>query len=122
MIVSSPVGTLEESQSDMDDPDEQDDTGYPDTLELGIDLFQDSEQTACPGAAHKGISLVAKEPLSAQETLSGSDRTTRGKYDPGGTKDDAVGKILPAPVPDEFSCLKRRGRPLGVKLKNTAKV
>ena len=33
-----------------------------------------------------------------------------------------MGKILPAPVLDEFSCLKRSGRPLGVKLKNTAKV
>ena len=36
--------------------------------------------------------------------------------------DNAKWKILPVPVPDEFSCIKRRGRPLGVKLKNTAKV
>ena len=121
-IVSNPAGILEESQSDIDDPDEQDDTGYPDTLELGTDLFQDSEQTECPGAAHKGTSLVAKEPSPAQDILSGSDRTTRGKNKPGGTKDDAVGKIPLAPIPDEFSCLKRRGRPLGIKLKNMAKV
>ena len=121
-IVSNPAGILEDSQSDTDDPDEQDDTGYPDTLELGTDLFQDSEQTECPGAAYKGTSLVAKEPSPAQDILSGSDRTTRGKNNPGGTKDDTVGKIPPAPIPDEFSCLKRRSRPLGIKLKNTAKV
>ena len=122
MIVSNPAGILEDFQSDTDDPDEQDDTGYPDTLELGTDSFQDSEQTECPGAAHKGTSLVGKEPSPAQGILSGSDRTTRGKNKPGGTKDDAVGKKPPAPIPDEFSCLKHRGRPLGIKLKNTAKV
>ena len=92
LIVSNPAGILEESQSDIYDPDEQDDTGYPDTLELGTDLFQDSEQTECPGAAHKGTSLVAKEPSPAQDILSGSDRITRGKNKPGGTKDDGWGK------------------------------
>jgi hypothetical protein len=74
-IVSNPAGILEESQSDIDDPDEQDDTGYPDTLELGTDLYQDSEQTECPGAAHKGTSLVANEPPPPQPRISYQDQT-----------------------------------------------
>ena len=84
--------------------------------------FQDSEQTTCPGVAPKGTPIVAKEPLLVRRTLSGSERTTRGKNKPGGTKDDDVGKIPPVPVPDKFSCIKCRGRPPGVKLKNTAKL
>ena len=78
-IVSSPVGISEGLQSDIDDPDEPDDTGYPDTLEIGTDTFQDSEQTTCPGVAQKGTPIVAKEPLLVRRTPSGSERTTRGK-------------------------------------------
>ena len=65
--------------------------------------------------------LPEEEPLPT-EPLSGSERTTRGKNKPGGVKDDDVGKTVIAPLPDEFFSGKPRGRPLGVKPENTAKV
>ena len=76
--VSSPVDIPEGLQSDIDDPDEPDD--------------------------------------------SGSERNTRGKNKPGGTKDDNVGIITLAPVLDKILGTQRHERPPGVKLKNTARV
>ena len=49
--VSSPVDIPEVLQSDIDDPDEPDDTGYPDTLEIGTGTAQDPDPGTCPGAA-----------------------------------------------------------------------
>ena len=121
-IVSSPIDILDEYQLEIDDPDEPDDTGYPDTLEVGTDTPQHSEETTCPEAAQKGTPTVTKEKPLLKETLSGSERTTRGKNKPGGAKDDNVGKTVITPLPDEFFSGKPRGRPLGVKPKNTAKV
>ena len=120
--VSSPVDIPEGLQSDNDDPGDPDDTWYPDTLEIGTGTTQDSDQTTCPGAAQEGTTILSKEPPLPRRDHSGSERTTRGKNKPGGTKDDDVGIIQFAPVSDEFSCIKRPGRPPGVKLKNTARV
>ena len=75
-----------------------------------------------PEAAQKGTPTVTKEKPLLKETLSGSERTTRGKNKPRGVKDDDVGKTVITPLPDEFLSGKPRGRPLGVKPKNMAKV
>ena len=60
--VSSPVDIPEGLQSDIDDPDEPDDTGYPDTLEIGTGTAQDPDPATAPGAAQEGIPILSKQP------------------------------------------------------------
>ena len=62
-----------------------------------------------------------REVRTTRRDNSGSKRNTRGKNKPGGTKDDDVGIIPHAPVLDKILGTQRRGRPPGVKLKNTAR-
>ena len=59
--------------------------------------------------ARKGTPTVTKEKPLLKETLSGSERTTRGKNKPGGAKDTDVGKTVITPLPDEFFSGKPRG-------------
>ena len=111
--VSSPVDIPEGLQSDIDDPDEPDDTGYPDTLEIGTGTAQDPDPATAPGAAQEGIPILSKEPPLPRRDNSGSESNTSGKNKPGGTKDDNVGSIPHAPVLDEILGTQRRGRPQG---------
>ena len=113
--VSSPADTPEVPQSDNDDPDEPDDTGYPDTLEIGTGTARDPDPTIYSGVGQEGTRRYKKG-------NSGSEKATQSKNKPGGTKDDDVGTIPYAPVIDVFLRKPRRGRPPGVKLKNTARV
>ena len=107
---------------DIDDPDEPNDTGYPDTLEMGTGIAQDPDPATCPGAVQEGTFTPCKETPSPGTDSSGSEKATRSKNKPGGTKDKDVGTIPYAPVLDVFLRKPHRGRPPGVKLINTARV
>ena len=63
-----------------------------------------------------------EETLTPEKGNSGSEKATQGRRKPGGTKDDYVGTIPHMPALDEFLNKSRRGRPPGVKFKNTARV
>ena len=89
-------------QSDIDDPDEPDDTGYPDTLEIGTGTTQDPDPVTCPGVEQEGTFTPHKETPPHGTGSSGSEKATRSKNKPGGTKGNDVGTIPCAPVSDVF--------------------
>ena len=76
----------------------------------------------CPGAAQECTFMPCKEPPLPRRDSTGSERNTRSKNKPRGTKGEDVWTIPYAPVLDVFLRTPRRGRPPGVKLKNTARI
>ena len=70
----------------------------------------------------EGTFTPHKETPIPEKGNSGSEKATQSKNKPGGAKDDDVGTIPYAPVLHVFLRKPRRGRPLGVKLKNMARV
>ena len=75
-----------------------------------------------PRAVQEGTFTPRKETPLPGTGSSGSEKATRSKNKPGGTKDNDVGTIPYAPMLDVFLRKLCCGRPPGVKLKNTARV
>ena len=109
-------------QSDNDNPDEPDDTGYPDTLEIRTGTAQDPDPATYSGVGQKVYLRPTRRPRYLKKVTQGLKRPPRVKVNQGGTKNDYVGTIPYAPVLDVFFRKPRRGTPPGIKLKNTARV
>ena len=90
---SSPVDIPEVLQSDINDPDEPDDTGYPDTLEIGTGTAQDPDPATCPGMEQEGTFAPHKETPPPGTGSSGSEKATRSKNKPGGAKGDICAQV-----------------------------
>ena len=106
-------------QSHNDNPDEPDDTGYPDTLKIRTGTAQDPDPATYSVVGQEGTFTTHKETSIPEKGNSGSERPPRVEVNQGGLK---MGTIPYAPVLDEFLRKSRRGRPPGVKLKNTTRV
>ena len=89
--VSSPVDIPEVLQLDIDDPDELDDTGYPDTLEIGTGTLQDPDPETCPDAAQEGTFMPRKVTPLPGTGSSGSEKAIRSKNKPGGDRGQQCG-------------------------------
>ena len=88
--VSNTTDDPEVSQSHNDDPEEPNDAGYPETLDISTGTTQNSDPSTHSDMGQEGTFRPTRTP---EKGHPGSEKATQGRRKPGGTKDDYVGTI-----------------------------